>query len=85
MLVPGTSEAPVERGKPGALEAIVGGEGIRRSGRSRWREDLTTLPKDATATEIFDHALESNSLAQEVLQACGSHFGVCDLQHITDL
>jgi glucokinase len=68
MLVPGTSEAPVARGKPGALEAIVGGEGIRAHWQRRWSQDVTSLPKDARATEIFDHALESNSLAQGVLQ-----------------
>lgn len=67
MLVPGTSDAPVERGKPGALEAIVGGEGIRAQWQSRWSHTATALPKNATATEIFDHALESNPLAQEVL------------------
>lgn len=68
MLVPGTSEAPVERGKPGALEGIVGGEGIKTQWRSRWSADLTSLPNEATATEIFDQALQANSLAQEVLQ-----------------
>jgi glucokinase len=68
MLVPGTSTAPVERGKPGSLEAIVGGEGIKAQWQSGWNHDVTSLPKGATATEIFDHALESNSLAQEVLQ-----------------
>ena len=68
MLVPGTSEAPVERGTPGALESIVGGEGIKAQWRNRWSEEGTTLSRDATATEIFDHALEFNSLAQEVLQ-----------------
>jgi glucokinase len=68
MLVPGTPEAPVERGKPGALEGIVGGEGVKAQWRSRWREHLTTLPKDASATQIFDCAQEPNSLAQEVLQ-----------------
>jgi glucokinase len=68
MLVPGTSDAPVERGKPGALESIVGGEGIKGQWQTRWSKDVTTLGKYATATEIFDHALESNSLAQEVLK-----------------
>jgi len=68
MLVPGASEAPVERSKPGALEGIVGGEGIKSQWQSRWSEKLTTLPRDATATQIFDHALQSNPLAQEVLQ-----------------
>jgi len=67
LLVPGTSEEPVERGKPGALEAIVGGEGIKAQWQSRWSETSTTLPKSATATEIFDHALEQNPLAQQVL------------------
>jgi glucokinase len=68
MLVPGTSDVPVERGEPGALECIVGGEGIKTQWQSRWSGNLTTLPRDATATQIFDHALGSNSLAQEVLQ-----------------
>lgn len=68
MLVPGTSNAPVERGKPGALESIIGGEGIKTQWQSRWSKDVTNLPKNATATEIFDHALESNLLAREVLQ-----------------
>jgi glucokinase len=71
MLVPGTSEAPIERGEPGALERIAGGEGIRNQWQKRWQDDLTTLSKDATATEIFDHAQESNALAQEVLQVAG--------------
>jgi glucokinase len=68
MLVPGASDAPVERGKPGALESIVGGEGIKAQWQSRWSKNVTALPKDASATEIFDHALESDPLAQEVLE-----------------
>jgi glucokinase len=68
MLVPGTSDAPVKRGEPGALESLVGGEGIRQQWQSRWSPNATTLPRGATATQIFDHALESNSLAQEILQ-----------------
>jgi glucokinase len=67
MLVPGSSEEPVERGKPGALEAIVGGEGIKAQWQSRWSETSTSLPISATATQIFDHALEHNPLAQQVL------------------
>lgn len=68
MLVPGTSEAPVERGKPGALEEIVGGAGIQSRWQSLWSEKITTLPINATATQIFDHALEGNPLAQEILE-----------------
>ena len=69
MLVPGTSEAPIKRGDPGALEELVGGDGIRRQWHGLWRADLTALPQNATATEIFDHALEGNALAGNVLQS----------------
>jgi len=68
MLVPGVSDAPIERGMPGALEAIAGGEGIQAQWQSRWSPHATKLPRDASATRIFDHALEGNPLAQEVLQ-----------------
>ena len=68
MLVPGTPEEPVERGKPGALEGIVGGEGIQAQWQSHWSETSTPLPKSAAATQIFDHALEHNPLAQQVLE-----------------
>jgi len=71
MLVPGTSEALVDRGTPGPLEEIVGGQGIRFQWQSRWSERLTPLPQDAIATEIFDHALAGNALAQEVVQLAG--------------
>lgn len=66
MLVPGTPEAPVESGKPGALEGMVGGEGIRAQWQNRWRAD-TLLPADLTATQIFDHALTGEPLARFVL------------------
>ncbi|MDR3718192.1 MAG: ROK family protein [Bryobacteraceae bacterium] len=69
MLVPGTSEAPVKRGDPGALEELAGGDGIGRQWRGLWRADLTTLSQSATATEIFDHALAGNALANAVLQS----------------
>ena len=68
MLVPGTSVNPVETGEPGALESIVGGEGIKAQWQSIWREDRTPLPRDLVATQIFDHALAGEALAQTVLQ-----------------
>jgi glucokinase len=73
MLVPGVSDAPVERGKPGALEALVGGEGIKAQWQNRWSPGFTALAKNASATEIFDHALKANSLAREVLELAARH------------
>ena len=67
MLVPGTSSAPVETGEPGALERMVGGEGIKAQWQRSWSEQLTNLPKDLVATEIFDHALAGDGLAQKIL------------------
>jgi glucokinase len=68
MLVPGTSEQPTERHKPGALEEVAGGEGAKAQWRSRWDATKTSLSRDALASEIFDHALDGNPLAQEVLE-----------------
>jgi len=67
MLVPGTSTVPVRPHEPGAMEMIAGGAGISLQWQKRWREGLSTLPLDATATAIFDQALQGDSLALEVL------------------
>jgi glucokinase len=67
MLVPGTATKPVETGEPGALERIVGGEGIRTQWQSQWNPKVTNLPKDLMATQVFDHALAGDALAQNVL------------------
>lgn len=68
MLVPGVSEEFVERGKPGALESVVGGAGIRSGWRNLGLQNNTRLPEDLTATEIFDHALDGNEFACAILQ-----------------
>jgi glucokinase len=67
MLVPGTSVEPVEKGEPGALESVVGGEGIKAQWQSLWCADLTNLPRDLVATQIFDHAIAGDELARKVL------------------
>lgn len=67
MVVPGGSEEPVERGRPGSLEEIAGGAGIGAQWKELWNEDATTLPRDATATQIFDEA-DRDMLAQSLLQ-----------------
>ncbi len=67
MLVPGASDEPVERGKPGALESIIGGEGIKAQWQRLWQKESTTLPRELTATEIFDGALAGDPLAQTLI------------------
>ncbi len=67
MLVPGAPDKPIERGKPGALEGMIGGEGVKEQWHHLWSKDSTTLPRDSTATEIFDAALVGDSLAQSIL------------------
>jgi glucokinase len=68
MLVPGVSDEPVGHGEPGALESIIGGEGIKAQWQGLWHANSTALPRDVTATEIFDGALKGDPLAQSVLR-----------------
>jgi glucokinase len=68
MLVPGAKDEPVERGKPGALEGIIGGEGIKAQWQSLWRQGGTTLPENLMATEIFDAAMKGDPQAQIILR-----------------
>jgi glucokinase len=67
MLLPGIPDMPGNRGEPGALESVIGGEGIKAQWQSLWRADNSALPKDLTATEIFDHALAGDPQAQAIL------------------
>ena len=68
MLVPGASEQPSESGMPGALEAIVGGEGIKAQWQTVWSATATKLPYDLVATRIFDYALDGEPLALATLE-----------------
>ena len=67
MFVPGAQDKPADRGKPGALEEMIGGEGIKAQWQSLWRADGTTLPQTLTATEVFDGAVQGDSFAQTIL------------------
>jgi glucokinase len=67
MLVPGTLETSREIGQPGSLEEMIGGEGIRAQWRALWNENATQLPSSLLATEVFDHALQGDALAQTIL------------------
>jgi predicted NBD/HSP70 family sugar kinase len=69
MLVPGASEEPLKRDQPGALESVAGGEGIKNEWQRVWSNNKTALPRDLTATQIFDHAVkDGDPLAQAILQ-----------------
>lgn len=68
MLVPGAAEIPGKSDKPGALESMIGGAGIKDQWRKIWREEQTTLPAEFNATEIFDHAADGNTHAQVLLR-----------------
>ncbi len=68
MLVPDTADDAVDHGEPGALESLIGGEGIKEQWQTLWSAKKTSLPKDLTATQIFDHAHAGDALAQAILQ-----------------
>lgn len=68
MLVPGTPEVNRAPGKPGALESLIGGEGIKAQWRDLGQCEKTSLPEELTATEIFDRALTGDAMAQSVLE-----------------
>jgi glucokinase len=67
ILVPGIPDMPHIQGEPGALESMIGGEGIKAQWQNLWRAEGTALPRNLTATEIFDHALAGDPLARTIL------------------
>ncbi len=86
LLVPGTSVAPLEIDQPGALESIVGGEGIREQWRLRRGSGVTNHSADLNATEIFDLALQGDPLAKEVLDLASKTltYAICNIAMILD-
>lgn len=69
MLVPGTDIAPVERGIPGALEQIVGGEGLRQTWKRRWSAADTKHPQDLNASGIFEAARTGDLIATSITES----------------
>ena len=67
MLVPGVTEGPGKGNEPGALESLIGGEGIKTQWQKLWSAERTPLPRELNATGIFDHALKGDSQAQAIL------------------
>jgi glucokinase len=86
LLVPGTSIEPVEFDQPGALESLVGGEGIRSQWRNRCASAQNSCDADLNATQIFDLAIKGDSLAQELLDLASSTlaYGICNIAMILD-
>ena len=68
MLVPGITEGLGKLNEPGALESMIGGEGIKTQWQNLWSAERTPLPRELNATEIFDHALNGDSQAQTILR-----------------
>jgi len=66
MCVPDAAEEPAKSSQPGALESIIGGDGIRR----QWSQAIANSRKlqDLTATEIFARASSEDTLARTVLE-----------------
>jgi glucokinase len=68
MMVPGTPELPAERGTPGALEGMIGGQGLREQWFSLSGRKRTGRVRELTATGIFYHALAGDPRAKVVLE-----------------
>jgi glucokinase len=82
MLVPGVPQDPVELGQPGALESVIGGEGLRLQWLSLWNPRETKLPENLTATQIFDGAVAGDPLANSVLDRT-AHALACAIFNMT--
>jgi glucokinase len=82
MLVPGVPEKPVDLGKPGALEGVVGGEGLRLQWLTLWDPAQTKLPQQLTATQVFDGAIAGDALATSVLDRA-AHTLACVVFNMT--
>lgn len=67
MLVPGIRDHVRTSGKPGALESMIGGEGIKAEWQRQWSPEGTALRIDSTPTEIFDGALRGDLAARNLL------------------
>jgi glucokinase len=68
MLVPGGAEIPAKSDEPGALESVIGGEGIKNQWQKLRSVEGSALPTEFNATEIFDRAVEGNPQAIALLR-----------------
>jgi glucokinase len=68
MLVPGITEGAGKPNDPGPLESMIGGEGIKTRWQNQWSGERTSLPRELTATEIFDQALNGDAESHAILR-----------------
>jgi glucokinase len=68
MLVPGGAEIPAKSDEPGALESMIGGEGIKNQWQKLRSVEGSALPTEFNATEIFDRAVDGNPQAIALLR-----------------
>jgi len=66
MHVPHAREEPAKPGQPGALESMIGGDGIRRQWSSACVDHETS--QNFNATEIFARAGNGDPLAKQILE-----------------
>lgn len=67
MLLPGAAQIPAQSDDPGALESVIGGEGIKAQWKKLVSAEGARLPTELNATEIFDRALSGDPSAQTLL------------------
>lgn len=68
MLLPGAAKIPATIDEPGALERMIGGEGIKEQWRKLLRAEGARPPMELTATDIFDRALNGDPCARTLLR-----------------
>jgi predicted NBD/HSP70 family sugar kinase len=68
MMVPGTAVAAAGSGTPGALEEIIGGEGIRQQWLRSRNGNHPDVLEGLTAKEIFEHAQAGDALALSIVE-----------------
>jgi glucokinase len=68
MIVPGTPTVPAGEGMPGALESMIGGEGLKQQWLRAQGNKRSNGTTDLSATGIFYHALAGDRLAKNILE-----------------
>jgi glucokinase len=68
MIVPGTPDMPAREGMPGALESMIGGEGLKRQWLRVQGNKRSNGKQNLSATGIFYHALAGDRLAKNILE-----------------